>query len=188
MPKGPQPVKKETTKEKIETEKPELVKPGKEKAAEEPRPIEIFETKLEKESEAGAEAEKEDVSSKPAEPDQPVVVATPKPTDEPATDRLTEEIEDIMEEDLTDLFLSMDPKQQQEFKEKGEETLGKIRELVGKAKVNARKVFSLLKDWLKIIPGVNRFFLLQEAKLKTDKILLVSEEEKRRGSGKIEEA
>jgi len=26
-------------------------------------------------------------------------------------------------------------------------------------------------DWLKILPGVNKFFLEQEAKIKTDKIL-----------------
>ena len=79
-----------------------------------------------------------------------------------------------------DMYLSMSPDKQMEFKEKGEVTATKIREIVSSAKVNAKKVFHLIRDWLKIIPGVNRFFLEQEAKLKTDKILFVTEEEKKR--------
>ncbi|MBI5794335.1 hypothetical protein HZA87_04635 [Candidatus Uhrbacteria bacterium] len=97
-----------------------------------------------------------------------------------AGDRLTKEIEDILSEDLTDLYLAMPPEKQQQFKTKGEETTSKVRELVRAAKVNAKKIFQLIRDWLKVIPAVNRFFLEQEAKIKTDKILLVSEEEKKR--------
>lgn len=95
-------------------------------------------------------------------------------------DHLEEEIEDILEEDLKEIYTSMPPNKQVEFRKKGEETRSKVRELVGSAKVNAKKVFSLIRGWLKIIPGVNRFFLEQEAKIKTDKILLVSEEERKR--------
>jgi len=100
--------------------------------------------------------------------------AAPQPLD-----RLEEEIEDILEEDLKEMYASMPPDKQAVFREKGEETRSKIRELVGSAKINAKKVFSLIRGWLKIIPGVNRFFLEQEAKIKTDKILLVSEEERK---------
>ncbi len=96
------------------------------------------------------------------------------------TDRLEEEIEDILEEDLKELYLAMPPQAQAEFRAKGEQTRSKIRELVRAARVNAKKIFQLIRDWLKMIPGVNRFFLEQEAKIKTDKILLVSEEEKKR--------
>ncbi len=95
-------------------------------------------------------------------------------------DRLAKEIEGILSEDLTDLYLAMPPEKQQLFKTKGEETASKVRELVRAAKINAKKIFQLIRDWLKIVPGVNRFFLEQEAKIKTDKILLVSEEEKKR--------
>ncbi len=95
-------------------------------------------------------------------------------------DRLEEEIEDILEEDLKDLYVSMPPEKQATFREQGEETRTKVRVLVGSAKVNAKKIFQLIRGWLKIIPGVNRFFLEQEAKIKTDKILFVSEEEKKR--------
>ena len=86
-------------------------------------------------------------------------------------DRLTLEIEKVLEEDLTDLFLKMNPVERQAFKAKGEETLSKIRQLANAATVNTRKIFSLIREWLKLIPGVNTFFLEQEAKIKTDKIL-----------------
>jgi hypothetical protein len=95
-------------------------------------------------------------------------------------DRLEKEIDGILEEDLKELYVAMPPQKQAEFREKGEETRSKIRQLVSSAKVNAKKIFVLIRGWLKIIPGVNRFFLEQEAKIKTDKILLVTEEEKKR--------
>lgn len=95
-------------------------------------------------------------------------------------DRLEEEIDDILEEDLKELYVAMPPDKQAEFRQKGEETRSRIRELVSSAKINAKKIFALIRAWLKIIPGVNRFFLEQEAKIKTDKILLVAKEEKKR--------
>lgn len=91
------------------------------------------------------------------------------------------EIEEIMEEDLTELFLKMTPEQQAKFKQKGEITAGKIRELVASAKVQTKKILNLVIEWLKLIPGVNKFFLEQEAKIKTDKILLEAEDQKRQG-------
>ncbi|PJA45233.1 hypothetical protein CO174_04370 [Candidatus Uhrbacteria bacterium CG_4_9_14_3_um_filter_50_9] len=131
----------------------------------------------EQQEETADQQEEQYVQSEPVL--TPVVSSTPVV---PAgDDRLEKEIESILQEDLTDLYLAMPPEKQQAFKEKGEETTGKIRKIVSSAKVNTKKVFNLIKDWLKLIPGVNKFFLEQEAKIKTDKILLVSEEEKKRG-------
>ncbi|MFA4845298.1 MAG: hypothetical protein WC654_01935 [Patescibacteria group bacterium] len=107
------------------------------------------------------------------------VVSTPVRPAPPKIDRLAKEIESILSEDLTDIYLAMSPDTQQEFKVKGEETASKVRELVRAVKINAKKVFQLIRDWMKMIPGVNHFFLEQEAKIKTDKILLVSEEERK---------
>lgn len=120
----------------------------------------------------------EQVPLPPPPPPVPVRPAAPKKP----TDRLTEEIEEILEEDLKELYLAMPKEKQAEFKIKGEETMSLVNQLVRTAHVNAKKIFQLIRAWLKIIPGVNRFFLEQEAKIKTDKILLVSEEEKKRGS------
>lgn len=94
-------------------------------------------------------------------------------------DRLGKEIESILAEDLTDLYLALSPEKQQEFKTIGEQTASKVRELVQAAKINAKKIFQLIRDWMRIIPGVNRFFLEQEAKIKTDKILIVAKQEQK---------
>ena len=80
-------------------------------------------------------------------------------------------IENILEEDLGDVYFKMDPPRQQKFKTEGEKAAVKIEGLMKKTKVKAKKVFKLILRWLKNIPGVNRLFLKQEAKIKTDKIL-----------------
>jgi hypothetical protein len=118
----------------------------------------------------------ESVQVEPSLASIPIPIAAPQ-----QKDRLEKEIESVLEQDLTDMYLSMTPVQQMEFKVKGEETVSKIRVLLSAGKINAKKIFLLIREWLKIIPGVNKFFLEQEAKIKTDKILLVTKEEQKRG-------
>ena len=45
-----------------------------------------------------------------------------------------------------------------------------------KAKLKVKKVVNLIKKWLTMIPGVNKFFLEQEAKIKTDEIVKLKED------------
>ncbi len=82
-----------------------------------------------------------------------------------------EKIDDILAFGLNDIFLTLSPEKQQEFKAKGEETRDKINILLNKAKINVGKIIVLIKKWLQIIPQVNRFFLEQEAKIKADRII-----------------
>ncbi|HPA25515.1 MAG TPA: hypothetical protein PLK76_02025 [bacterium] len=84
---------------------------------------------------------------------------------------LHQTLEAILEEDLGDLYFSLPENKQQEFKIKGEETTKKIAYLLTNAKATFKKVFNLIFKWLKIIPGVNKYFLEQEAKIKADRIL-----------------
>lgn len=81
------------------------------------------------------------------------------------------EIEELMSQDLRDMYLQMSPDKQQEFKIKGEETAKEINNLLDKAKLEIGKIIELLKKWLFIIPGVNKFFIEQEAKIKADEIV-----------------
>lgn len=81
------------------------------------------------------------------------------------------EIEDIMSQDVRDMYLQMTPDKQQEFKAKGEKTASEINNLLDKAKWEVGKIIDLLKKWLLIIPGVNKFFIEQEAKIKADEII-----------------
>ena len=89
--------------------------------------------------------------------------------------RREEAIDKILSEGLSDIFLSMSPAKQKEFQAKGEETVKKINVLLGEAKVKVNKIIDLIKKWLKIIPGVNKFFLEQETKLKVDKIMNIKD-------------
>lgn len=84
---------------------------------------------------------------------------------------LMKKIDGILSEGLEDVFLKMDPIKQKIFKEEGEKTVLKITEVISHTKFKVKKVIELIKNWLKIIPGINRYFLEQEAKIKADKII-----------------
>lgn len=93
-------------------------------------------------------------------------------------DEITLKVEHIMEEGLADAYRALTPLQQQEFKIKGEETAWKIRDLLRETHVKIKKIFRLLIEWLKILPGINRFFLEQEAKIKADRIISLHKQNK----------
>lgn len=84
-------------------------------------------------------------------------------------------IEKILEADLGDRYLNMPPEKQREFRNAGEKTAKEINSLLDKAKIKIGKIISLIKKWLFIIPGVNKFFLEQEAKIKADKIIKIKD-------------
>jgi len=87
---------------------------------------------------------------------------------------LHQEIENILEADLEDIYFKMDQDTQEIFKKKGEEATQQIMKLIKETKITFGKVFKLIFGWLKIIPGANKFFLEQEAKIKADKIMKIT--------------
>ncbi len=96
------------------------------------------------------------------------------------SDPLTFQIEKIMEQGIGEAYQELSPIQKQQFKLKGEETAKQIKELLQTTRVKVKKVFRLLLEWLKLLPGINRFFLMQEAKIKTDQILTLKMNEKQK--------
>ncbi|MDD5071818.1 MAG: hypothetical protein PHQ42_03730 [Patescibacteria group bacterium] len=86
-----------------------------------------------------------------------------------------EKIGKILETGMEEVYLSLPADKQREFKARGEATTREINKLLGKVKVKAEKIVYLIKKWLSIIPGVNKFFLEQEAKIKTDEIMKLKE-------------
>jgi hypothetical protein len=92
-------------------------------------------------------------------------------------DFATKEIEKVMEKDLEEVFAEMPSDLQIKFKTKGEEAAQKIRGMLTRAKEMARNILELIKSWLGLIPGVSKYFLEQEAKIKTDEILKIAEEQ-----------
>lgn len=83
------------------------------------------------------------------------------------------QIEKILASGVEDAYLKMPEDKKREFKKVGEETAQKINEILNKGKVKVWKIVELIRKWLSLIPGVNKFFLEQEAKIKTDKIMKI---------------
>ncbi|MFA6593930.1 MAG: hypothetical protein WCT16_01605 [Candidatus Buchananbacteria bacterium] len=90
------------------------------------------------------------------------------------------QIENILEEDLGEVYNNLSAQDQQVFKVKGEEAARSIFKIVyHQTKVKVKKIIHLIKRWLKMIPGINRYFLEQEAKIKADKIIALAKNDKK---------
>lgn len=125
--------------------------------------------------EQSAEQGVERVAQKMEEPKQaerpssaPVRRAAPAKTAQQLRD---EQIDAILSDGLSDIYLSLPPKKQAEFRAGGEEAVAKISVLLSQTKVKIKAIVEIIKRWLAIIPGLNKFFLEQEAKIKADKIV-----------------
>lgn len=86
-------------------------------------------------------------------------------------------IEKVMAGGLEEIYIGLDPKIKQMVKVEGEATATKIEALLQSGKDVAKKILQLIRAWLHKIPGVNSFFLEQESKIKTDKILAMKRKE-----------
>jgi len=123
--------------------------------------------------------------AQPKEPAQKQVVAQPAkqstkqpvaPEVRPEKSETLRKIEHILQEDMGEIYAEMPPDKKVEFKQEGEAAAKEIEGMLFKVSVHSKKILKLLLHWLKIIPGVNKFFLSQEAKLKADEIMKVKEE------------
>lgn len=83
-------------------------------------------------------------------------------------------IEKILEKDLGDIYVSLPPEKQRQFKIRGEQTATAINELYNQGKLTIKKIIDLIRKWLSFVPGVNRFFLEQETKIKADEIIKIN--------------
>lgn len=100
----------------------------------------------------------------------PVAEPVAVPQDEVAVD-----VQKIMEDGLEEALAAMPDDAKQRFLQKGKEIGILIADMVRQYKVEVKQVLRLLKEWLTTIPGVNKFFLEQDAKIKTDRILELEE-------------
>ncbi|MFA6526222.1 MAG: hypothetical protein WCT26_02285 [Candidatus Buchananbacteria bacterium] len=125
------------------------------------------------------QAEKAEPEKAPIPSYQPKASAQ-APAYTPAADESVlryKQIEKVLEEDLGEIYNNLTPQEQKAFKIKGEETARSIFQLVyHKTKVKIKKIVKLIKAWLKAVPGINKFFLEQEAKIKADKIAALVDE------------
>ncbi len=98
----------------------------------------------------------------PAVPAQPVIAVPKSP--------LRKDIEQTLSENINTFYTNMDAATKTAFKVKAVETAGKIETMLASSKMNVRKVITWIREWLQMIPGVNKLFLEQESKIKADEI------------------
>lgn len=99
-------------------------------------------------------------------PQQPQPAVTLNPAAQ-----LHQSVERVLEDNLQDVFQSLPPAKQTHFRQVGEVTTNKITAMLLTARVAVHSILKLIRNWLKIIPGVNRYYLEQEAKIKSDRIM-----------------
>lgn len=91
-------------------------------------------------------------------------------------DQITVEVENILEKGLKDVYGNLPDNLKPLFKAKGEETANAISQMIKRTTVKIGDIMKLIFNWLRMIPGVNRFFLEQQAKIKADQILVLTDE------------
>lgn len=92
-----------------------------------------------------------------------------------APDETVIKVEKVLEENIAPYFARLTPDQQHKFKTEGEKVTKEIAQCLKEVKVNVARIFQLIWAWLMFLPGVNKIFLQQEAKIKTDKILRIKD-------------
>jgi len=106
-------------------------------------------------------------------PTTAVDTQAPRPVAQPkiAKDDVVIHVEKIMEEGLGELYAMLPEDAKPVFRKKGEDVAIEVSTMVRSLKFEVAKVLRLIREWLLTIPKVNRFFLEQEAKIKTDKLV-----------------
>lgn len=123
------------------------------------------------ESERSREQVRSEVHERPLSSLPSVANTQTGPTETHLSAEQVRAVETILEENLQAVFKSLDANQQIEFKSRGEATTRKIVELMSAVKFKVKEITQAIVRWLRFIPGVSDFFVEQEAKIKTDKLI-----------------
>jgi len=160
-------VKKTPKKEQISAETADLETPA---APETEEGIEKISEKPEKEIKKPEPEKAAEKAPKPA----PAAQMSMKKAE--THDAELKEIQDVLQEGIYDLYLKMPKSEQKRFREEGVRIAKNIKGLLYSAKVNVKKIVSLIRGWLSRLPGINKFYILQESKNKIDKLLEIKKE------------
>jgi len=169
LPPDPKPINPEREPEDIfefvekTPEKPTEVKIEKVKEALEQQG-ERFEDKISQQSETHELPAQAPVSTQPT---MPLPIAE--------EEKRVQEVEQILADGLQELYMSLPPAEQQKFKIEGEKAAREVVGLLGQVKVKIDQIISVIRHWLVSLPGVNKFFIEQEAKIKAQKLLLLKQ-------------
>lgn len=137
------------------------------------------------EEEAKREEEKHFLKDAAVEAPTSQVVASDQvaPESLPAAEQADEVlslVKDILEEDLEEYVTKMPEATRERFENKGREIATRISNMVRSGKVQNKRVVLLIREWLLTIPAVNKFFMEQVAKIKTDSVLKFEQEHRKK--------
>lgn len=110
----------------------------------------------------------------PATQPQADITDISSPTKASTKPARVQQIEHLLAEGLESFYLQLPPEQRQKFKQDGEVAAKKINNLLQQAKIKIKEIIDIIRSWLRTVPGLNRFFVEQSAKIKADKILIIS--------------
>ncbi len=106
----------------------------------------------------------------------PLAAPAQEQTSTPDKDEEIVMIENILSENISEIYKELSDAQKRSFRQKGEEISIKIKGMLKKARVATHEILNIIKEWLRMLPGISHYFLEQEAKIKTDKILQMKRE------------
>ncbi len=168
--------------DQLTTPRPERRPPVQETGGERAAVETVPETTVEVEATPETEVEQavETAAAEQVEAQRPGSPASAQTTVTPTKDPVLKEVEQVLEEGLKDAYLAMDPGRRKAFRARGEEVARAIQAMVSRGKLKLREIWKLIAGWLRMIPGVDRFFVEQEAKIKTDRIIRIAQKQKGR--------
>jgi len=105
-----------------------------------------------------------------------ITIPSSVPDSQTKEDKISKDIETILSEDMEEIYKNLPESLQEDFRKKGEETAEEIKNIISQTKIIVSKILDLIKNWFLMVPGVNKFFLEQECKIKTGKILNLAKE------------
>ncbi len=110
------------------------------------------------------------VASKQISPDKGQVASQVKRV---INDPQVKRIENVLADGLEEYYKKLKPIDQKKFKDSGEQAAREVNTLLQKVAVRVNEIIAVIKKWLSSVPGLNKFFVEQSAKIKADKILII---------------
>jgi hypothetical protein len=86
------------------------------------------------------------------------------------------QVESLLSDGLKELYMSLPEARRAAFKQTGEMVANKITDMIMYGKAKVKEVWKLIGEWLRVVPGVNKYFLEQEIKIKTDRVMMFAEQ------------
>ncbi|MFH1099178.1 MAG: hypothetical protein V1723_04675 [Candidatus Uhrbacteria bacterium] len=98
----------------------------------------------------------------------PTISETVQPVVEKSA--LRRDVENALADGLGSMYAALPPDRQATFRLRGETLAARLENMLASGRLKLREVHDGIESWLKLIPGANRWFLLQEVKVKTDAV------------------